>query len=463
MGSQDRPRQHQTRFPGRWLTVVLLALPLFSLAAEAEPDEAELLQQQIDRMQQQIDQMQVQLDALRAANTDEEVLAETAVADAGPDTEFAAESEVRSEPEEEVNRSSPGVHLGGAVRFQYKYEDYADTVKRQGGVFEMDTIRLNFGGQLGDVLLSAELRHYDYMDVVHHAWIGYDFTESLQGQVGVHQVPFGILPFNSHSFFFSSNYYVGLEDDQDFGLKLIHDQGPLNLQLAYYFNDERGGADASLSERMSHRYSYDIVGVRAPDEDTWGIPLYGAFDSDLINARAAWTLGHGTDHRTELGVSGQHGDVVDNVGHRMGRQHAWAAHLNGHYGPWNLQLQAAGYEYDLRDLGWERMAVGAYAYFDTIPARARIYTANISRDVPVSWGPVTRLTLYNDYSLVTDKSAGLADTWMNVTGVAVTAGGLFAYLDLLNGKNQPFLGSTMDTATAGKHHTRLNLNFGYYF
>src|SRR5690625_5489915 len=109
----------------------------------------------------------------------------------------------------------------------------------------MDTIRLNFDGSIGDVLLSAELRHYDYMDVVHHAWIGYDFTDSLQGQVGVNQVPFGILPVISHSFFFSSNYYVVLEDDNDFGVELIYDVGPLHLHGEFYLNYLLGAADSS--------------------------------------------------------------------------------------------------------------------------------------------------------------------------------------------------------------------------
>src|SRR5699024_10653721 len=184
-------------------------------------DEADILRGQIDRMQQQLLEMQRQLDELRAERDDEEQQREemesrlAEVEDAGADEEQVKEIAASTYDE----KKSSEIHVGGAVRFQYKYEDYSKPTKRQDRVFEMDTIRLNFDGSIGDVLLSAEYRHYDYMDVVHHAWVGYDFTDSLQGQVGVNQVPFGILPFNSHSFFFSSNYYVGLEDDNDFGVK----------------------------------------------------------------------------------------------------------------------------------------------------------------------------------------------------------------------------------------------------
>src|SRR5690625_1646409 len=98
------------------------------------------------------------------------------------------------------------------------------------------------------------------------------------------------------------------------------------------------------------------------------------------------------------------------------------------------------------------------------PLRQRpMFTGNIAYNLPVEWGPISHLTFYNDYSLITDKSANLADTWMNVTGVSITAGGLFAYLDILNGKNQPFLGGTMDNEHSGRHNRRLNLNLGYYF
>lgn len=449
----------------KWFAVLFLAAMLQTSAwASGGQDNTRELQDQIDGMQQKILEMQAQLDELRAQRDAEEQkraqvesrLAE--VEDAEPDDEQLRKIAAETYDEKDAE----GIKIGGAVRFQYKYEDYARATQRQGGVFEMDTIRLNFDGSIGDVLLSAELRHYDYMDVVHHAWVGYDFTDSLQGQVGVNQVPFGILPFNSHSFFFSSNYYVGLEDDNDFGVKLIYDEGPLNLQGAFYLNDEHGGADSSLSASMADKYSYNIVGVRAPGEDTFDNPTMGAFDNNIFNARAAYTLGYGSDYTTELGVSGQYGDVVDEMGISIGDQHAWAAHLNGNYGPWNLQLQAAQYDYNM-DSGADRMVVGAYAYFDTIASKANVYTGNIAYNLPVEWGPISHLTFYNDYSLITDKSANLADTWMNVTGVSITAGGLFAYLDILNGKNQPFLGGTMDNEHSGRHNRRLNLNLGYYF
>lgn len=427
---------------------------------EAEMLEAEMLKEQIDRMQQQLLEMQRQLDELRAERDKEEHKREQMesrladVENAGAGEEQVKKIAASTYEEKKSNE----IQVGGAVRFQYKYEDHSRPNKRQDGVFEMDTIRLNLDGSIGDVLLSAEYRHYDYMNVVHHAWVGYDFTDSLQGQAGVNRVPFGVSPYNSHSFFFSSNYYVGLEDDHDFGLKLIYNEGPLNLQGAFYFNDEHGAGGPGGAES----YSFNIVGARAPGEGTYADPVRGAFDNNLFNTRAAYTFGYDTDYSTEVGISGQYGGVVDGSGRSIGDQQAVAAHLVGNYGPWNLQLQATRYEYDMDD-GTDRMAMAAYAYYDTIASEATTYTGNVAYSLPVHWGPVSNLTFYNDHSIITDKSANLADTWMNVTGVAVTAGGLYTYIDLILAENQPFIGGTMDSTTKPGTNTRFNINFGYYF
>ena len=447
------------KFLGKFLCTSVLALAL-PLTAAADGDDSEALKQQIEEMQKQLMQMQQRLAELER-DKDEADEAEEEPADEEQMRQIAAETYDEKKGAE--------IDVGGAVRFQAVYEDYNETNKDTTGTLEMDTFRFNVDGTIGDVILSGEYRFYQYMDVIHHAWVGYDFTDSLQGQVGVHQVPFGVTPYNSHSFFFSSNYYLGLEDDYDAGFKLIYDEGPLNVQGAFYMNDELGGADGYYGfdsgdnpDFLNDRYSYDIVGVRPADEGTFATPTTGAFDSNIFNGRVAYTFGHSDGFSTEVGFSAQFGDVVNNAGSSNGDQSAIAAHLVGNYGPWNLQLQATDYEYDM-DNGSGRMAVGAYDFFDTIPAEARSYTANVAYDLPVEWGPITNLRFYNDYSLITDKSAGLEDTWMNVTGVAVSAGGLYTYIDLITAENQPFVGGSIDSPTEGGTNTRLNINFGYYF
>ena len=63
---------------------------------------------------------------------------------------------------------------------------------------------------------------------------------------------------------------------------------------------------------------------------------------------------------------------------------------------------------------------------------------------------------------MTNKTGDLEDTVMNVLGVAVSAGGLYTYFDLVTAKNQPFVGGTL-AGNSGDYNTRFNINIGYYF
>jgi len=368
------------------------------------------------------------------------------------------------------------IEVGGAVRVQYAFRGFDPAQEEREGNFELDTIRFNFDGELGDVLLSAEYRFYEFMDVVHHAWFGYDFSDIWQIQAGFHKVPFGVLPFSSNSFFFSSNYYTGFEDDYDAGIKLIGDYDRWNYQLAYYANDE-----ITFGAR-NERYTYDVL------RDNSGNELE---ENNTFNLRVAHTWQHGVDATSELGFSAQYGRLADAgavdggrgaTGEDVGDNDAFGLHLHGNYGPWGLMLQAMRYEYDM-DNGDDIVGVGAYAFDDAIAAKAYSYIANTSYGWGGNVGPVTNIRWYNDFSYITDKSAGLPSTWMNVLGAAISAGGLFTYVDFVYAKNQPFIGGSVagdgafnnlnDVAgnpdavvpaiESGNEEMRFNVNFGYYF
>ena len=150
---------------------------------------------------------------------------------------------------------TPKIKVGGAVRFQYSYEDYDGDNKDRGGDFDFDVFRLDVNGSIGDVKLSAQYRWYQYMNVIHHADVAYQFTDNWEGKVGITQVPFGNLNYNSNNFFFSSGYYAGLEDDYDAGLSFTGKYDKHDIRVAYFLNDEKGGVDGYSGDK-THRYSY---------------------------------------------------------------------------------------------------------------------------------------------------------------------------------------------------------------
>lgn len=415
----------------------LLLLSTFAIcgssAAQTTPD----LQQQINSLKQQLASLETQLHQQQAAT-------------------LAAQKETTKTQEKKQNE----VKIGGAVRVNMGVNSYEKGNKDRHGDFDFDMMALKFNGNVDDILLSTELRFYDYMTTIKYAWLGYEFAPDWQIKAGITPVRFGNQPYNSHSYFFSPNYYIGLEDDFDLGL-LVSRQMKDNwrLDFGFYKNDELGGVDGYVDDRTK-RYSYDVVGVRATGtEGIYDAPAQKVGEYNTLSGRLGYQLDLG-DIKSEIGTSALYGGLHDNQ-HRVGNYHAWAVHLNSNYQRWNLQLQHSQYDYDLKNNATQ-MAVGAYGFYDTIAAQAKSFNANLAYTLPVSFGPISQLQFYNDYGMIYDKSDNSRDTFMNTTGVAVSAGNFFSYVDFVNAKNQPFIGGSIAGDDA-KTEQRFNINLGYYF
>lgn len=434
------------------LLPLLISSVLFPAIAAAEHHEKadeqtalraqlELLKAQIAQLEARIAAQEQQSAAMVATNVEPAMDVATVVT--------AAETEPKN---------PDGIRLGGAVRTNYSHTSYSDGNKNRGGDFDFDIFRLNLSGSVGDVTLDAEIRFFDYMTTVKYAYVGYQFAENWQVQTGITQVPFGNWPYNSHNYFFSTNYYIGLEDDHDLGI-LFKRQLADNwqLDLGFFKNDELGGVDGYVSNRAD-RYSYDIVGARLPAEGIYDDPSAALGEYNTLSGRFAYhTELNGV--KTEMGISALSGGLHDGE-RRAGDYYAWGLHLNSHYGNWNLQLQHTEYAYNLNDI--TRMVVGSYGFYDSIAAEAKSGTVNLAYSWPVQWGPVTGLQFYNNYGLVYDKSDASANTMMNVTGFSVAAGGLFTYFDLVHARNQPFVGGSA-AGNSNETERRFNINIGYYF
>ena len=198
--------------------------------------------------------------------------------------------------------------------------------------------------------------------------------------------------------------------------------------------------------------------MRPPGDGIYDDPDDPVGSADTSAARVAYMFKPG-DLKLELGASALYGGL-ENPTRNVGNYHAYALHMNADYKRWNVQAQASHYEYNV-DGGAERLAVGAYAFYDSIPASADTYTFNVKYHQPVEWGPIQSLDFYNDYSLVTHKSGLLPSTFMNVLGVGVSAGDLYTYFDFLTARNQPFVGGSM--FGDGTVEPRFTVNFAFHF
>lgn len=353
--------------------------------------------------------------------------------------------------------------VGGALRVQYVYRDWNQSSRNQGGTLDFDMFCLNINGKYKGVILAAEYRFYQGWNSLKSGWMGYDFAPHWQGRFGLTRIPFGILPYASHSYFFSSNYYLGLEDTYDAGVKILYrnPHSPWDFRLAFFKDGQFGLYGAG----DPGRYSFNVV--TASSTALNGDPGQQNVGDNMLASRLAYTFGH-KGATTEVGLSVLAGQLYNQTTMSNGSRWAAGVHVNGNYGRWNIMAEFLRYEYHPHDpvgVNGNVIQLGAYNYYYPIPASAYSGLVNFAYTLPVRWGPVSSLKFYNDYTEVFRKQGNYPPTQMNVLGMGVRAGKVYIYVDLVTARNQPFIGGFIAPGPADDKtwNTRFNVNVGYYF
>ncbi len=361
-------------------------------------------------------------------------------------------------------QDKPELHVGGALRFNYNLSSWKDGQKKRGGDFGYDVFRINAKAKYKGVKLNAEYRLYSEGfggGMLKQGWLGYDFTPENNLQIGLTQVPFGITQYNSHNWFFSLNYYMGLEDDHDMGLKYTHNGEEWLYAVAFFKNAEELGF-GSNSDVSGSRYSYDV--------GSSGDGLYRNKEINQLNLKVARKFEGNNSHHM-LGVSAQYGGIYNLDTENTGDHWALAGHYELTAGRWNVKAQASKYKYNTEnpaDQTNDVIAMTAYGAPYLVAAEATTYTLGVAYTLPVEWGPISSLQFYDDFGYMDKKMDDFHDSYMNVTGVLITAGNVYTYIDAAQGKNQPWLGPVWTDALAAgtpdaDWEMRFNINIGYYF
>lgn len=361
-------------------------------------------------------------------------------------------------------QDKPELHVGGALRFNYNLSSWKEGQKKRGGDFGYDVFRINAKASYKGVKLNAEYRLYSEGfggGMLKQGWLGYDFTPENNLQIGLTQVPFGITQYNSHNWFFSLNYYMGLEDDHDMGLKYTHNGEEWLYAVAFFKNAEELGF-GSNSDVSDSRYSYDV--------GSSGDGLYRNKEINQLNLKVARKFEGNNSHHM-LGVSAQYGGIYNLDTENTGDHWALAGHYELTAGRWNAKAQASKYKYNTENPAGQTndvIAMTAYGAPYLVAAEATTYTLGVAYSLPVEWGPISSLQFYDDFGYMDKKLNDFHDSYMNVTGVLITAGNVYTYIDAAQGKNQPWLGPVWtDALAAGTPNAdwemRFNINIGYYF
>lgn len=345
------------------------------------------------------------------------------------------------------------VRLGGAVRMTYVYDTASEPLQHTAGQFRFDLFRLNVHAEYGKWQLASDFRLYpEYSGgpMLKYGWMGYHASPNHFWQFGVVPVPFGVDGGTSNNFYMNLDYYLGLEDDSDIGIKYTYLTKGWQLSAAFYKNDELpGNTPASVS-----RYGYDLGG------------LYR--EENQFNLRAQHQWGSKLVH--QLGISGMIGGVRHIETRERGMRYAGAVHYTARYEGWHLRTQLSYYDIHAYEYGVRvpQLEVSAFGGSHEIAARSYVATASLSYRLPVRGSFVDELLLYNDLSSVHKDYHDARSSIQNILGLRLTTGPVITYLDCMLTRAHPYVGATDHTSLGLGTNDRgwsglVMVNIGYYF
>ncbi|NMF96923.1 hypothetical protein GPA27_05925 [Aromatoleum toluolicum] len=360
--------------------------------------------------------------------------------------------------------------IGGALRARYDYSfDNDPNISK----LSFDTFRIDVNYDSSTLFGSAQYRFYggahpyDYTDQIGRinfpswAWLGYKVGQDTRLVAGINQVPFGLLPYVSSTFYQSLVNAIGLEDVHNLGAKVQQKFGPLDVQVGFYPKD---GGDWTGTSRDGNRYSVNVV--KADSYVTGGSDNK---ERNLFVGRVAYKLEHGKDASSELGVSALRSTLHNEDTDDDGTRKAYAVHYGGKFGALGVLAELGRQNMSPRNpsaVGNDTVTFGAYDGSFNVASKSRFYSAEVNYALPWTFGPVSNITPYLNYSVVTKDKSGYKDSQRIIAGAHFSAGPLFIYTEMRWGRNDPYTGDYVSGAAAGgedKWKKAFYANIGYYF
>jgi len=350
----------------------------------------------------------------------------------------------------QLSTEKNGLTIGGAARINYSYKEYDEQSKSTLGNLDFELFRLNVTNEIGDFKLFAQYRWYNDFSFPDYAYLSYSLTDNSELQFGLNKVPFGILPYSSFGYWQSILYHIGLEDDNDVGLKYSYADQQWEIDLGFYKN-------AELSSDNHARYSFDVISDAEQNE----------FNQELnqFNIRVERKVGD-----TNLGLSMQYGSLYNELTTNKGEHSAVALHVATSYENWNFQVELGNYQYQPENpqgKGSDRVLFGAFENAFYIASEADFYLLNVSREIVEPPKLIGKMSCYNNFGVVIPKrrSENVGNkTIQNTLGCDVSSGSITSYIELISGQNASFVnGPGVGLVDDASWSHRININVGYYF
>lgn len=362
------------------------------------------------------------------------------------------------------------LQVGAAIRARIDYDPDRDIEK-----LNFDTFRPYINYTSDTWVAAARYRFYGkaypyqytkkFGDISfpEYAWVGYNFDENRQVQVGLNQVPFGILPYASNSITETLGYTLGLEDLYEVGAKYNQKIGEWDVQAGYYLRPAFQGKGTSKGG-----VTYSNVPA---DADSYVTDGSNNQERNMFALRVTKTVDIG-GWKTELGASALTSELQNRDTGDDGRRNAVGIHMMSSKGPWTTGLMAARQQMSPRNPGnSDFVTLGGYDSSYNVASRGNLLVADLNYDIGGKYlgDWVNSIKLYGNYSAFLKSGNGYGDSQRYIAGFSFMVGNhVFIATEWVFGKNDPYVGGssyTQSLAAGGTDHweNQALSNIGFYF
>jgi len=360
-------------------------------------------------------------------------------------------SKAQNRPIDMLNKSD---YFGVTTMFSYSFRNWVTGDKAEMGRLGFDSFRIWAQTDVDKKLFAAvQYRFYEGWQMPTHLYIGWHIDTQNTLQLGHTWVPFGF-GYQPYDDWGNIAFYVGLQDDYDYGMTWEGNYGFLKVHAGFFKNQQ-------LSSSSTFRYDADIYSGDVGDDHLISVAKKNE-EVNQFNLRLE-VLPSGTNWNMNIGISGMAGQIYNQTFDDKGSRYAAAFHAGLDMGDFHINAQQTWYQYtqtlgdsatqDQKD--FINMSSWAFAY--EIPASANIFTTAAAYDIMGE-----KLTAYGSYSYLWGGTSQ-AESQLISLGLRTIWDSFEVFAETYYGMNDPQLSgiSSGYGRDANSYDLRVDVRFFY--
>lgn len=235
--------------------------------------------------------------------------------------------------------NNKNIDIGGALRANYRYEDWGSSNYRNPPHLRFDAFRIDTSGNYNEAYFDSGFWFQDHRKyAIDRAYVGYHLSGNSDLQLGAPFKPFGLQPYPQFGWSYGIPFYLGFGVNNGLGAK-------------YQFHDNGWALDAAYFPRMMPagvRYAPEVGNFDDLKNTNYGSQHLQANEKrDQVNLRLAREF-HQGDWNNELGGSLAVSRLYNHDTGDNGTFWATGLHALVNHDPWHLSTQIIRYSYDAK-------------------------------------------------------------------------------------------------------------------